>query len=57
MNLVGGRPDRVRNAIQQSRTVHLYVDKEQAYLSDRKQVEDFYATRKRNDANVKFCWK
>ena len=31
--------------------------KERAYFADAKTVEAFYATRKRNDADVKFCWK
>jgi hypothetical protein len=31
--------------------------KESAYFDDPKTREDFYATRKRNDADVKFCWK
>jgi len=31
--------------------------KEHAYFADAKTVEAFYATRKRNDADVKFCWK
>jgi hypothetical protein len=28
-----------------------------AYFDDPKTREDFYATRKRNEADVKFCWK
>jgi hypothetical protein len=31
--------------------------KARAYFSDPKTVEAFYATRKRNEADVKFCWK
>jgi hypothetical protein len=31
--------------------------KESAYFDDPKMREDFYATRKRNEADVKFCWK
>ncbi|HEX5210599.1 MAG TPA: hypothetical protein VFW22_02540 [Pseudolabrys sp.] len=31
--------------------------KERAYFADAKTVEAFYATRKRNEADVKFCWK
>ena len=31
--------------------------KERAYFDDPKTVEAFYATRKRNEADVKFCWK
>ncbi len=31
--------------------------KEAAYFADGKTVESFYATRKANEADVKFCWK
>ena len=31
--------------------------KARAYFDDPKTVEAFYATRKRNEADVKFCWK
>jgi len=31
--------------------------KARAYFADAKTVEAFYATRKRNEADVKFCWK
>jgi hypothetical protein len=31
--------------------------RESAYFDDLKTREDFYATRKRNEADVKFCWK
>jgi hypothetical protein len=31
--------------------------KARAYFEDPKTVEAFYATRKRNEADVKFCWK
>lgn len=31
--------------------------KERRYFDDTKNVEAFYATRKRNDAEAKFCWK
>ena len=30
---------------------------ERAYFADAKTVEAFYATRKRNEADAKFCWK
>jgi hypothetical protein len=49
--------DRAANLKLAIRTVHLNVDKELSYFADPKHVEDFYATRKRNDADVKFCWK
>lgn len=31
--------------------------KERAYFADAKNREEFYATRKRNEADEKFCWK
>jgi hypothetical protein len=31
--------------------------KERAYFDDAKNAEAFYATRKRNEADAKFCWK
>jgi len=31
--------------------------KERVYFADAKNVEAFYATRKRNEMDVKFCWK
>ena len=31
--------------------------KERAYFDDAKTVETYYATRKRNEADVKYCWK
>jgi len=31
--------------------------KERSYFDDAKNVEAFYATRKQNDADAKFCWK
>jgi hypothetical protein len=31
--------------------------KERAYLDDAKNAEAFHATRKRNEADIKFCWK
>jgi len=31
--------------------------KERAYFDDPKNVENYYATRKRNEADAKFCWK
>jgi hypothetical protein len=49
--------DRAANLKLAIRTAHLNIDKEQAYLADSKHVEELYATRKRNEADVKFCWK
>ncbi|MBI2715866.1 MAG: hypothetical protein HYX37_15655 [Rhizobiales bacterium] len=34
-----------------------YAAKERSYLDDAKNVEAFTATRKRSDADAKFCWK
>jgi hypothetical protein len=31
--------------------------KESAYFDDQKTREDYYATRKRNEADVRYCWK
>ena len=31
--------------------------KERSYFDDAKNVEAFYATRKQNEADIKFCWK
>lgn len=31
--------------------------KESAYFDDAKTVESYYATRKRNEADIKYCWK
>ena len=44
-------------ASDQIRAARQNVDKEQAYFADPKHVADFYATRGRNEADVKFCWK
>jgi hypothetical protein len=49
--------DRAANLKLAIRVAQLNVDKEQTYFADPKHVEDFYATRKRNEADVKFCWK
>jgi hypothetical protein len=34
-----------------------HAEHPQARGADPKQVADFYAPRKRNEADVKFCWK
>jgi hypothetical protein len=58
MDRLTARPgDRAANLMFAIRAVHLKVDKEQAYFADPKHVEDFSATRKRNEADEKFCWK
>ena len=47
--------------IAQTRTASSYAKdraaKESAYFDDPKTREEYYATRKKNDADVKFCWK
>jgi hypothetical protein len=50
----GNRADNLKLAM---RNVRLNIDKEQAYLQDPKNVENFYATRRKNEAEEKFCWQ
>jgi hypothetical protein len=50
----GNRAENLKLAI---RTARQNVEKEQVYFADPKHVADFYATRSRNEADVKFCWK
>jgi hypothetical protein len=50
----GGRRENLKLAI---RNAKASVEKERAYFDDPKNVEDFYATRKKNDMDAKFCWK
>jgi hypothetical protein len=52
--LPGERGDNYKRAIAAARE---RVAKERAYFDDAKTVEDYYATRKRNQADVKFCWQ
>jgi hypothetical protein len=49
--------DRAANLEQAIRAARQSVDKEQAYFADAKNTADFYATRSRNEADAKFCWK
>jgi hypothetical protein len=49
----GGRDANLKAAIQGIRDS---VAKERGYFDDSKNREDFYATRKKNEADVKFCW-
>lgn len=49
--------DRTENLARAIRAAHESMEKEQAYLADPKHVADFQATRSRNEAHVKFCWK
>ena len=50
----GDRGENQRRALD---TVKANAAKEAAYFDDPKNVESFYATRKRNEADVKYCWK
>jgi hypothetical protein len=52
--LPGNRADNAKRAIANARE---RAAKESAYFADPKNVETYYATRKRNEADVKFCWK
>jgi hypothetical protein len=52
--LPGKRAENYKRAIVAARE---RAAKERAYFDDPKAVEDYYATRKRNEAGVKFCWK
>ncbi len=49
--------DRAANAKRAIANAKRRAAKERAYFDDAKNVEAFYATRKRNEADVKFCWK
>jgi hypothetical protein len=52
--LPGERAENYKRAIAAAKE---RVAKERAYFDDPKAVEDYYATRKRNEADVKFCWQ
>ena len=49
--------DRAENAKRAIASAKERAAKERAYFDDAKTREDYYATRKRNEADVKFCWK
>jgi len=49
--------ERAANAKRAVRNARERAAKESAYFDDAKNVEAFTATRKQNDAGVKFCWK
>ena len=49
--------DRAANATRALANAKERAAKERAYFDDAKTVEAFYATRKRNEADVKFCWR
>jgi hypothetical protein len=52
--LPGDRAENARRALANARE---RAAKESAYFDDAKTREAYYATRKRNEADVKFCWK
>jgi hypothetical protein len=49
--------DRAENARRAIANVKERAARESAYFDDAKTREAYYATRKRNEADVKFCWK
>jgi hypothetical protein len=50
----GDRRENLKRAIENAKAS---AAKERAQFDDPKYVEAFYATRKKNEADVKFCWK
>ena len=52
--LPGDRAENSKRAIANAKD---RAAKERAYFDDAKNAEAFYATRKRNEADAKFCWK
>jgi hypothetical protein len=52
--LPGDRAENARRAIVSAKE---RATKERAYFNDVKAREAYYATRKKNEADVKFCWK
>ena len=52
--LPGNRSENARRAVAHARE---RAAKERAYFADTKNAQAFYAVRKANDADVKFCWK
>jgi hypothetical protein len=52
--LPGDRAANARRAIENAKD---RAAKERAYFDDAKTVEAYYATRKSNEADIKFCWK
>ena len=49
--------DRLANARRAIANAKERAAKERAYFDDTKTVEAYYAMRKRNEADVKYCWK
>jgi hypothetical protein len=52
--LPGDRAENLKRAIAKAKE---RAAKESAYFADPKNVESYYATRKKNEADQKFCWK
>jgi len=50
----GNRQENLKIAVRNARAS---AEKERAYFDNAKNVEDFNATRKANEMDVKFCWK
>jgi hypothetical protein len=49
--------DRVANARRAIANAKERAAKERAYFDDAKNIDSYYATRKKNEAEIKFCWK
>jgi hypothetical protein len=52
--LPGDRADNAKRAVANAKA---RAAKEKAYFADAKNRDSFYATRKRNETDAKFCWK
>jgi len=52
--LPGNRAENAKRAVAKAKE---RVAKESGYFDDAGNVEAYYATRRRNEADVKFCWK
>jgi hypothetical protein len=55
--LVAKGGDRRENFAQAVRKARAGAEKERAYFDDAKTRQEFYAARKQNEMDVKFCWK
>jgi hypothetical protein len=55
--LVAKPGDRRENFVRAVRKAKAGAEKERAYFDDAKTREEFYAARKKNEMDVKFCWK
>jgi hypothetical protein len=50
----GNRRENLERAVRNARAG---AEKERLYFADRKNLEEFYAARKKNDMDAKFCWQ